>query len=170
MPAQAVANYRRRHQANGAVGLADHRPVRKKREFGLVADAVSATLKQTPAGQEAKMPSEWTPYRLLDKLTRNTHTFGSATTRRPRAHGASGEFDEPGVLAPGEVMQIDSNPARRPGPPGQRGGGQGPAHGHDRRREEGSDRGRAASHDEVGLPVCRSSVWRRTPCTTATVM
>ncbi|WP_432171232.1 Mu transposase C-terminal domain-containing protein [Streptomyces sp. 1222.5] len=134
--AQTVANYRRRYQADGVVGLADHRPVRKKREFGSVDDAVVAAmrqaiaeatdastrrgtfllwrtgeiLRQTPAGRAVKLPSERTLYRLLDKLTGNTHTFGSATTRRSRAHGASGEFGELSVFAPGEVMQIDSTP------------------------------------------------------------
>ncbi|WNI20052.1 Mu transposase C-terminal domain-containing protein [Actinacidiphila sp. ITFR-21] len=134
--AQTVANYRRRYQAEGVVGLADRRPVRKKREFGSVDETVVAAmrqaiaeatdastrrgtfllwrtgeiLKETPAGQLIKLPSERTLYRLLDKLTRNTHTFSSATTRRSRAHGASGEFGELPVFAPGEVMQIDSTP------------------------------------------------------------
>ncbi|MFD9541425.1 hypothetical protein [Streptomyces sp. NPDC060022] len=110
--AQTVANYRRRYQADGVVGLADRRPVRKKREFGSVDDAVVAAmrqaiaeatdastrrgtfllwrtaeiLQQTPAGRSIKLPSERTFYRLLDKLTRNTHTFSSATTRRSRSH------------------------------------------------------------------------------------
>lgn len=44
--AQTVANYRRRYQADGIVGLADHRPVRRKREFGSVDDAVVAAMRQ----------------------------------------------------------------------------------------------------------------------------
>ena len=134
--AQTVANYRRRYQADGVVGLADHRPVRKNREFGSVDEAVVVAMRQaiaeatdastrrgtfllwrtgeilhqTPVGRSVTLPSERTLYRLLDKLTRSTHTFGSATTRRSRAHGASGEFGEVTAFAPGEVMQIDSTP------------------------------------------------------------
>ncbi|MFD5977497.1 hypothetical protein [Streptomyces bacillaris] len=47
--AQTVANYRRRYQADGVVGLADHRPARKKREFGSVDDAVVAAMRQAIA-------------------------------------------------------------------------------------------------------------------------
>ncbi|MET8755226.1 hypothetical protein ABZW32_34770 [Streptomyces sp. NPDC004667] len=57
-----------------------------------------------------KLPSERTLYRLMAKLTDGTHTFGSAVTRRSRAHGAVGPFGEREVFAPGEIMQIDSTP------------------------------------------------------------
>ena len=59
---------------------------------------------------ETKLPSRRTLYRLLDKLTTGTHTTGSATTRRSRAHGATAPFGELPAFAPGEVMQIDSTP------------------------------------------------------------
>lgn len=134
--AQTVANRRRSYQADGVVGLADHRPVRRKPAFGSVdeavvnamrqaiAEAVDAStrtgtfllwrtgeiLTQTPDGRKLELPSQRTLYRLLAKLTQNTHTFGSAATRRSRAHGASGEFGELPAFAPGEVMQIDSTP------------------------------------------------------------
>lgn len=67
-------------------------------------------LRQTPEGRAVKLPSERTLYRLLAKLTDGTHTFGSAVTRRSRAHGAIGPFGERTVFAPGEIMQIDSTP------------------------------------------------------------
>jgi hypothetical protein len=67
-------------------------------------------LKASPAGQQVRLPSQRTVYRLLAKLTAGTHTTGSATTRRSRAHGAQGPHGELPVFAPGEVMQIDSTP------------------------------------------------------------
>ncbi|MEU2120147.1 Mu transposase C-terminal domain-containing protein [Streptomyces sp. NPDC016459] len=134
--ASTVALKRRRYQAQGVMGLADHRPVRKKAAFGAVDDQVVAAmrqaiaeavdastrrgtfiiwrtgelLRQTPEGWAVKLPSERTLYRLLAKLTDGTHTFGSAVTRRSRAHGAVGPFGEQEVFAPGEIMQIDSTP------------------------------------------------------------
>lgn len=47
--AQTVASYRRRYQVDGVGGLADHRPVRKKREFGSVDDAVVPAMRQAIA-------------------------------------------------------------------------------------------------------------------------
>lgn len=134
--AGTVANYRRRYEKNGVMGLADHRPVRKTPKYGTVDDAVvdamrqaisEATdastrtgtfllwrteqiLKASEDGREAKLPSRRTLYRLLDKLTTGTHTTGSAKTRRSRAHGATAPFGELPAFAPGEVMQIDSTP------------------------------------------------------------
>lgn len=134
--ASTVAHRRRRYQEHGVIGLADHRPVRKRPQFGEVDDAVvtamrqaigeavdastrtgtfllwrtSEILKTSPEGQQVRLPSQRTLYRLLGKLTAGTHTTGSATTRRSRAHGAQGPHGELPVFAPGEVMQIDSTP------------------------------------------------------------
>ncbi|MFI1483439.1 Mu transposase C-terminal domain-containing protein [Streptomyces sp. NPDC020747] len=134
--AGTVANHRRRYEKDGVMGLADHRPVRKTPKYGTVEDAVVAAmrhaiseatdastrtgtfllwrteqiLKAGEDGGETKLPSRRTLYRLLDKLTTGTHTTGSATTRRSRAHGASAPFGELAAFAPGEVMQIDSTP------------------------------------------------------------
>lgn len=130
-----VGNYRRRYEASGVLGLADHRPVRKTPKYGAVDDTVVAAMRQAvdeatdastrtgtfllwrteqilKAGQdgEVTLPSRRTLYRLLAKLTTGTHTTGSATTRRSRAHGATGPFGELPAFAPGEVMQIDSTP------------------------------------------------------------
>lgn len=134
--ASTVAHRRRRYQTDGVLGLADHRPVRKAPEFRRVDEAVVAAMRQAideavdastrtgsfliwrtgeilrdaPGGSDVDLPSERTLYRLLAKLTRGTHTLGSASTRRSRAHGASAPFSELPVFAPGEVMQIDSTP------------------------------------------------------------
>ncbi|MET7304510.1 hypothetical protein [Embleya sp. NPDC005575] len=134
--ASTLAHRRRRYQADGVLGLADHRPVRRTPEFGTVdavvvaamrqavAEAVDAStragtfilwrtgeiLRDAPEGQDVRLPSQRTLYRLLAKLTTGTHTFGSAATRRSRAHGALAPFGELPAFAPGEVMQIDSTP------------------------------------------------------------
>ncbi|WP_406430455.1 Mu transposase C-terminal domain-containing protein [Streptomyces sp. NBC_00631] len=134
--ASTVANYRRRYETSGVMGLVDHRPVRKTPKYGTVNDVVVAAMSQaiseatdasTRTGtfllwrteqilkaasedREVKLPSRRTLYRLLDKLTAGTHTTGSATTRRSRAHGATAPFGELPAFAPGEVMQIDSTP------------------------------------------------------------
>jgi hypothetical protein len=118
------------------IGLADHRPVRKRPQFGELDDAVVEAMRQvideavdastrtgtfllgrtgeiletSPDGRQVKLPSQRTLYRLLAKLTAGTHTTGSATTRRSSAHGAQGPHGELPVFAPGEVMQIDSTP------------------------------------------------------------
>ncbi|WUD05985.1 hypothetical protein OG586_06965 [Streptomyces murinus] len=118
------------------IGLADHRLVRKRPQFGEVDDAVVTTMRQaideavdastrtgtfllwrtgeilkaSPEGHQVRLPSQRTLYRLLGKLTVGTRTTGSATTRRSRAHGAQGPHGELPVFAPGEVMQIDSTP------------------------------------------------------------
>lgn len=131
-----VAHRRRRYQEQGVIGLADHRPVRRTPRFGEVDEAVvdamrqavdeavdastrtgtfllwrvGEILKETPEGSEARLPSRATLYRLLAKLTVGTHTTGSATTRRSRAHGAKTPHGHLPVFAPGEIMQIDSTP------------------------------------------------------------
>lgn len=131
-----VGNYRRRYETSGVLGLADHRPVRKTAMYGAVDDAVVTAMRQaiseatdastrtgtfllwrteqilkaTQENGEVSLPSRRTLYRLLDKLTTGTHTTGSATTRRSRAHGATAPFGELPAFAPGEVMQIDSTP------------------------------------------------------------
>ncbi|MCC3778807.1 Mu transposase C-terminal domain-containing protein [Streptomyces sp. UNOB3_S3] len=131
-----VGNYRRRYETGGVLGLADHRPVRKTTKYGAVDDVVIAAMRQAISeavdastrtgtfllwrtgeilkasrdGREVQLPSRRTLYRLLAKLTVGTHTTGSATTRRSRAHGAAAPFGELPAFAPGEVMQIDSTP------------------------------------------------------------
>lgn len=134
--ASAIGNLRRRYQADGVLGLVDRRAAPRAPEFTAVdarvvaamraaisegVDASTRTgsyliwrtgeiLRQTPEAQGVELPSRSTLYRLLAKLTRGTHTFGAASTRRSRAHGAKTPFGELPAFAPGEVMQIDSTP------------------------------------------------------------
>ncbi|MFJ7250949.1 Mu transposase C-terminal domain-containing protein [Kitasatospora sp. NPDC098652] len=132
---QTVGNRRRRYQAEGLVGLADRRPVRKRAEFGSVPEAVVEAMRKAiregvdtstrngayliwrtgeilreSGGEAVELPARRTLYRLLEKLSKGTHVMGSAVTRRSKAHGASAPFGEWTVSAPGEVMQIDSTP------------------------------------------------------------
>ncbi|MET9735157.1 hypothetical protein ABZZ79_32310 [Streptomyces sp. NPDC006458] len=110
--ASAVANLRRRYQAEGVLGLVDHRQAAKRPAFGsmdervvtamrtAISEAVDAStrtgsfilwrtgeiLRETPGAQDLEVPSERTLYRLLAKLTDGTHTFSAASSRRsPRA-------------------------------------------------------------------------------------
>ncbi|GAA3509878.1 hypothetical protein FHR32_001987 [Streptosporangium album] len=129
-----VGNFRRRYQAEGVLGLADRRPVRKKPQFGSVGDAVVAAMRQAikegeddstrtgtyiiwrtgeilrERGASVELPSKATLYRLLAKLSQGTHALGTARARRSRAHGAKAPFGQWTVFAPGEVVQIDSTP------------------------------------------------------------
>ncbi|WP_424863012.1 Mu transposase C-terminal domain-containing protein [Streptomyces sp. MMS24-I29] len=132
--AKTIASRRRRYQAEGLVGLADRRPVRRRPEFGSVPEAVVEAMRKAikegvdtstrngayliwrtgeilrESGGEVELPARRTLYRLLAKLTKRTHATGSAVTRRSKAHGANAPFGELTVSAPGEVMQIDSTP------------------------------------------------------------
>ncbi|MGY5082341.1 Mu transposase C-terminal domain-containing protein [Streptomyces nigrescens] len=133
--ANTIGNRRRRYQERGLVGLADHRPVRKRTEFGSVPEPVVEAMRKaikegvdtsTRNGayliwrtgeilresddEHVELPTERTLYRLLAKLTKGTHATGSAVTRRSKAHGAAAPFGELTVSAPGEVMQMDSTP------------------------------------------------------------
>lgn len=133
--AKTIGNRRRRYQEQGLVGLADHRPVRKRPEFGSTPEAVVEAMRKAikegidtstrngayliwrteeilreSGGDPVELPARRTLYRLLAKLTKGTHATGSAITRRSKAHGAAAPFGELTVSAPGEVMQIDSTP------------------------------------------------------------
>ncbi|CAL9633132.1 hypothetical protein SUDANB43_06109 [Streptomyces sp. enrichment culture] len=129
-----IGNFRRRYQAEGLLGLADRRPVRKRPQYGMVDDAVVAAMRQAvkegeddstrtgtyiiwrtgeilkQAGETVELPSQATLYRLLAKLTQGNPVSGTARNRRSRAHGAKAPFGQWTVFAPGEVVQIDSTP------------------------------------------------------------
>jgi putative transposase len=129
-----VGNVRRRYQAEGLLGLADRRPVRKKPRFGTVDDVVVEAMRQAieegeddstrtgtyiiwrtgeilrEKGEVVELPSQATLYRLLAKLSQGNPTSGTARNRRSRAHGAKAPFGQWTVFAPGEVVQIDSTP------------------------------------------------------------
>ncbi len=132
--AGTVGNFRRRYQAEGLLGLADRRPVRKRPQFGMVDDAVVEAMRQAiregvdastrtgtyliwrtgeilrEKGETARMPSQSTLYRLLAKLSQGNSVSKTARNRRSRAHGAKAPYGQWTVFAPGEVVQIDSTP------------------------------------------------------------
>ncbi|MFF7459679.1 Mu transposase C-terminal domain-containing protein [Kitasatospora sp. NPDC008115] len=134
--ASTVGNLRRKYKADGVLGLVDQRLAPKPPGFGAVdgrvvaamraaiGEAVDAStrngayliwrtgeiLRQDAEADDVVLPSERTLYRLLAKLTKGTHTFGTAVNRRSKAHGAKAPFGELPAFAPGEVMQIDSTP------------------------------------------------------------
>lgn len=129
-----VGNFRRRYQAEGLLGLADRRPVRKRPRFGAVDDAVVEAMRKAikeseddsthtgtyiiwrtgeilrENGEAVELPSQSTLYRLLAKLSQGNPVSATARNRRSRAHGAKAPFGQWTVFAPGEVMQIDSTP------------------------------------------------------------
>ncbi|WTT88875.1 hypothetical protein OHN73_11335 [Streptomyces sp. NBC_00519] len=132
--ASTIGNFRRRYQAEGLLGLADRRPVRKKPQFGTVDDAVVEAMRQAikegiddstrtgtyiiwrtgeilwESSETVELPSQSTLYRLLAKLTFGKPVSATARNRRSRAHGAKTPFGQWPVFAPGEVVQIDSTP------------------------------------------------------------
>jgi putative transposase len=62
-------------------------------------------------GDEAPpLPSDRTFYRLVSRLSRGKHTFGSARTSRSAAKPPVGPFGLVTASRPGEWMQIDSTP------------------------------------------------------------
>jgi hypothetical protein len=63
-----------------------------------------------PGGEPAAMPSLSTLYRLFGRLQAGRHTTGSAKTRRSLAARPEGPFGQVAVMAPGDLMQIDSTP------------------------------------------------------------
>lgn len=133
-----VKRRRQRYEAQGVVGLVDHRADKQMPRFGRVdprvveamrtaiaeaTDASSRTAgfmlwraQQLLADAEdadagpVVVPSRRTLYRLFAKLSHGRHTTGSARTRRSLANRPDGPFGELPALAPGELMQIDSTP------------------------------------------------------------
>ena len=62
-------------------------------------------------GDEAPpLPSDRMFYRLVSRLSRGKHTFGSARTRKSAAKPPVGPFGLVTASRPGEWMQIDSTP------------------------------------------------------------
>jgi hypothetical protein len=134
--ASAIAKRRRRYQARGAAGMADHRTGKPASPHGRVDPAVVAAMRQAVAEAEqessrtatylfwrtgqilevtygpgvVELPSQRSLYRLLEKLSAGRHTTGSARTRRSLASRPDGPFGETDAWAPGEVMQMDSTP------------------------------------------------------------
>jgi hypothetical protein len=134
--ASAIAKRRRRYQARGVAGMADHRAGKSATPYGRADPAVVEAMRQAiaEATQESsrtatfvfwrtgqileaahgpgviELPSQRSLYRLLDKLSAGKHTTGSARTRRSLASRPCGPFGQADAWAPGELMQMDSTP------------------------------------------------------------
>jgi hypothetical protein len=134
--ASAIAKRRRRYEARGVAGMADHRTSKPASPHGRADPAVVEAMRQAiaEAAQESsrtatylfwrtgqildaghgpgvvELPSQRSLYRLLEKLSAGKHTTGSARTRRSLADRPAGPFGEADAWAPGELMQMDSTP------------------------------------------------------------
>lgn len=134
--ASAIAKRRRRYEARGVAGMADHRTSKPASPHGRADLAVVEAMRQAIAEAEqessrtatylfwrtgqileaargpgvVELPSQRSLYRLLEKLSAGRHTTGSARTRRSLAGRPGGPFGETDAWAPGEVMQMDSTP------------------------------------------------------------
>lgn len=122
------------YRQNGQIGLADRRASeltteRTTKVDSRVIDAINmaltgrarasttskavvleqvARLLEREYGNEVKMPSRATFYRILEKEDRGRFSFGSAKTRESLALQPEGEFQRRTPLRPGEQVQIDS--------------------------------------------------------------
>ncbi|CAO5184637.1 hypothetical protein FAIPA1_590007 [Frankia sp. AiPs1] len=132
--AATVKRRRQRYQAQGVVGLVDHRADRRTAAFGRVDERVVAAMAtaigeateassrtagfvlwrtgQLLAGSDPPvvLPSRRTLYRLFGRLAHGRHVTGSARARRSLAARPDGPFSGVTAAAPGELMQIDSTP------------------------------------------------------------
>ncbi len=128
--ASAIAKRRRRYEARGVAGMADHRTSKPASPHGRADPAVVEAMRQAiaEAAQESsrtatylfwrtgqildagrgpgvvELPSQRSLYRLLEKLSAGKHTTGSARTRRTMADRPAGPFGEADAWAPGELM------------------------------------------------------------------
>lgn len=134
--ASAITKRRRRYEAHGVVGMADHRSAKPVSAHGrvdpLVVEAMRKAIAEAAQGSTrtatylfwrtgqileedhgrgvVELPSQRSLYRLLEKLSAGKHTTGSARTRRSLADRPDGPFGERSAAAPGELMQMDSTP------------------------------------------------------------
>lgn len=134
--ARTVKRKRQRYEAGGVEAVVDHRLAPRTSLLGQADARVVAAIRQAIAesveastrtierarwrteqiltadhGQDVvEMPSRATFYRLFNKLSRGVHVTGSARTRRSLANQPEGPFRYEQVVAPGELMQIDSTP------------------------------------------------------------
>ena len=134
--ASAIAKRRRRYEARGVAGMADHRASKPASPHGRADPAVVEAMRQAIAEAAqgssrtatylfwrtrqildaahgpgtVQLPSQRSLYRLLEKLSAGKHTTGSARTRRSLAGRPGGPFGEADAWAPGELMQMDSTP------------------------------------------------------------
>ena len=145
--ASAIAKRRRRYEARGVAGMADHRMSKPASPHGRADPAVVVAMRQAIAeaaqgssrtatylfwrtGQildavhgpgTVQLPSRRSLYRLLEKLSAGQHTTGSARTRRSLACSPGRAVRGGGRVGPGRVDADGLHPAGCAGPPGRRG-------------------------------------------------
>lgn len=133
--ARSVRDRRQRYQTDGLLGLVDRRAMRPVSASGRVDDQVVTAMRTAIAeasdtstrtagfvlwwtrqlleqaeGWSGPVPSQRTLYRLFARLSQGRQTTGTARARRSLAARPETAFSQVGVVAPGEVMQIDSTP------------------------------------------------------------
>lgn len=133
--ARSVRDRRQRYQTDGLLGLVDRRAMRPTSTSGRVETQVVTAMRtaieeasdtstrtagfvlwrtrqllQEAEGWSGPMPSQRTLYRLFARLSQGRQTTGTARARRSLAARPETLFSQVGVVAPGEVMQIDSTP------------------------------------------------------------
>jgi putative transposase len=135
IPLSSFQRMRQRYERKGLLGLIDGRTQRtvQRQVDQRVVDAVRQAIAgetnrstgtvsrlQRRVGQilssehaldpVSVMPSRATFYRLVERLSKGTHTFGSAPTRRSLAQQPEGPFGSVTVVRPGEWIMVDSTP------------------------------------------------------------
>jgi len=136
VPLSTFQRLRRSYEQEGAWGLVDGRATRQPSTAGLVDERIVDAVRRAVAEQADQstgtigrlrrrvekilaaehgadappMPSRATFYRLADRVSRGTHAFGSARTRRSLAKQPDGPFGKVTAARPGEWVQIDSTP------------------------------------------------------------
>ncbi|MFI5937817.1 Mu transposase C-terminal domain-containing protein [Actinoplanes sp. NPDC051494] len=133
--ARSVRGRRQRYQTDGLLGLVDRRAMRPASASGRVDAQVVTAMRTAIAeasdtstrtagfvlwrtrqllehaeGWSGPMPSQRTLYRLFARLSQGRQTTGTARARRSLAARPETAFSQVDVVAPGEVMQIDSTP------------------------------------------------------------
>lgn len=127
---------RRSYEQQGLWGLVDGRATRQPSPAGLVDERIVEAVRRAVAEQAGQstgtigrlrrrvekilaaehgadappMPSRATFYRLVARVSRGKHAFGSARTRRSLAKQPDGPFGTVRAARPGEWVQIDSTP------------------------------------------------------------
>jgi transposase InsO family protein len=136
VPLSTFQRMRRSYQTEGLWGLVDGRVTRRPGTAGKVDERIVDAVRRAVAEQADQstgtasrllrrveqmladdygadapaMPSRATFYRLAGRLSRGTHAFGSARTRRSLGKRPDGPFGTVRAARPGEWMQIDSTP------------------------------------------------------------
>ena len=69
-----------------------------------------AQIEVEAATENLTLPSSRTLYRLVNRLDRQRHSFGNATTRRTQANRPDREYGHQVPSRPGQLVEIDSTP------------------------------------------------------------